>query len=86
MANPSHPSDGFTTFTRHSVRNVIRFAANHTGVIECSYTHEGQTETWAHEVTPVVGSPLWWRANKALDANKTDARGKQGRPAGSVAG
>jgi DNA invertase Pin-like site-specific DNA recombinase len=35
-----------------SVRNIIRFAANHTGVIECSYTHEGQTETWAHEVTP----------------------------------
>ena len=65
----------------NSVRNVIRFAASHTGVIECSYTHEGQTETWAHEVTPVVDSPLWWRANKALDANKTDARGnKGGRP------
>lgn len=64
-----------------SVRNVIRFAANHTGVIECSYTHEGQTETWPHEVTPVVDSPLWWRANKALEANKTDARGnKGGRP------
>jgi DNA invertase Pin-like site-specific DNA recombinase len=65
----------------NSVRNVIRFAANHTGVIECSYTHEGQTETWAHEVTPVVDSPMWWRANKALEANKTDARGnKGGRP------
>jgi len=64
-----------------SVKNIIRFSANHTGVIECSYTHEGQTETWAHEVTPVVGSPLWWRANKALDANKTDARSnKGGRP------
>lgn len=64
-----------------SVRNVIRFAANHTGVIECSYTHEGQTETWAHEVTPVVGSPLWWRANKVLDANKGDERvNKGGRP------
>ena len=33
----------------NSVRNIIRFTANHTGVIECSYTHEGQTETWAHE-------------------------------------
>jgi len=65
----------------HSVKNIIRFAANHTGVIECSYTHEGQTETWAHEVTPVVDSALWWRANKALDANKTDARSnKGGRP------
>ena len=65
----------------NSVRNIIRFTANHTGVVECSYTHEGQTETWAHEVTPVVDSPLWWRANKALDANKTDAReNKGGRP------
>jgi DNA invertase Pin-like site-specific DNA recombinase len=64
-----------------SVRNIIRFGANHTGVIECSYTHEGQTETWTHEVTPVVEPPLWWRANKALDANKTDVRGnKGGRP------
>jgi DNA invertase Pin-like site-specific DNA recombinase len=70
----------------NSVRNIIRFAANHTGVIECSYTHEGQTETWVHEVTPVVDSPLWWRANKALDANKTDARGnKGGRPVASPA-
>ena len=64
-----------------SVKNIIRFAAHHTGVIECSYTYEGQTETWAHEVVPVVDSPLWWRANKALEANKTDARSnKGGRP------
>jgi DNA invertase Pin-like site-specific DNA recombinase len=64
-----------------SVKNIIRFAANHTGVIECSYTHDGRKETWAHEVTPVVESVLWWRANKALDVNKTDARGnKGGRP------
>jgi DNA invertase Pin-like site-specific DNA recombinase len=64
-----------------SVRNIVRFAAHHTGVIECSYTYEGQTETWAHEVSPVVDSPLWWRANKALEANKTAARGnKGGRP------
>jgi DNA invertase Pin-like site-specific DNA recombinase len=65
----------------NSIRRIVRFAANHTGVVECSYTHEGQTETWAHEVTPVVGSPLWWRANKALDVNKTGGRGnKGGRP------
>lgn len=64
-----------------SVRNVIRFTANHTGVIECSYTHEGQTDTWTHEVEPVVDSPLWWRANKALAANKNGARvNKGGRP------
>jgi hypothetical protein len=64
-----------------SVKNLIRFAANHTGVEECRYTHEGVTETWAHQVAPVVDSPLWWRANKVLAANMTDARGnKGGRP------
>jgi DNA invertase Pin-like site-specific DNA recombinase len=64
-----------------SVKNLIRFAANHTGVEECRYTHEGVTETWAHQVTPVVDSPLWWRANKVLAANMTGARGnKGGRP------
>jgi len=65
----------------NSIRNIIRFAANHTGVVECSYTHEGQIETWAHEVAPVVDSALWWRANKVLDANKTGARqNRGGRP------
>lgn len=65
----------------HSVKNIIRFAANHTGVEECSYTHEGQTETWAHEVEPVVDSPLWWRANKVLAVNITNDRAnKGGRP------
>ena len=64
-----------------SVKALVRFAANHTGVEECRYTHEGQTETWAHEVVPVVESPLWWRANKVLAANMTDARAnKGGRP------
>jgi DNA invertase Pin-like site-specific DNA recombinase len=64
-----------------SVKNLVRFAANHTGVEECRYTHEGVTETWAHEVTPVVESALWWRANKVLAANLTDARvNKGGRP------
>jgi DNA invertase Pin-like site-specific DNA recombinase len=74
-----------------SVRNVIRFAANHTGVIECSYTHDGRTETWAHEVTPVVDSALWWRANKALNANKAGAGANKGgrpvaRPANWISG
>jgi DNA invertase Pin-like site-specific DNA recombinase len=70
----------------NSVKTLVRFAANHTGVIECSYTHDGQTETWAHEVEPVVGSPLWWRANRMLDANMTDDRGnKGGRPVASPA-
>ena len=74
-----------------SVRNVIRFAANHAGVIECSYTHDGRTETWAHEVTPVVGSALWWRANKALNASKAGAGANKGgrpvaRPANWISG
>jgi DNA invertase Pin-like site-specific DNA recombinase len=69
-----------------SVKRLIRFAANHTGVEECRYTHEGVKETWAHEVAPVVGSPLWWRANKVLAANMTDARvNKGGRPVASPA-
>jgi Resolvase, N terminal domain len=64
-----------------TVAKLVRFAANHTGVIECRYTHEGLTETWTHEVTPVVGSSLWWRANRVLDANQTEyRRNKGGRP------
>jgi DNA invertase Pin-like site-specific DNA recombinase len=64
-----------------TVRNIVRFAASHTGVVECSYTHKGVTETWTYRVTPVVDSPLWWRANKVLDANTTDTRkNKGGRP------
>jgi len=64
-----------------SVKTLIRFAANHTGVEECRYTYQGQTETWTHEVAPVVDSALWWRANKVLDTNSTDNRGnKGGRP------
>jgi hypothetical protein len=70
----------------NSVKAVVRFAANHTGVVECSYTHLGQTETWAHEVAPVVDSALWWRANKVLDANLTESRvNKGGRPVASPA-
>jgi DNA invertase Pin-like site-specific DNA recombinase len=69
-----------------SVKNIIRFAANHTGVIECSYTHEGQTETWVHTVTPVIDSALWWRANKVLDVNVTKDRvNKGGRPVAQLA-
>lgn len=65
----------------NSVRNIVRFTANHTGIIECSYTHEGVTETWTHEVKPVVDSALWWRANKVLETNKSAARvNKGGRP------
>jgi DNA invertase Pin-like site-specific DNA recombinase len=67
-----------------SVKNLIRFEGNHTGVVTCSYTHEGSTEAWGHEVIPVVESSLWWRANKILEGNKTDARAnKGGRPVAS---
>jgi len=55
--------------------------AGERGVIEFRYTYEGQTETWAHRVTSVVESPLWWRPNTVLHANMTDARAnKGGRP------
>jgi DNA invertase Pin-like site-specific DNA recombinase len=68
----------------NSVKNLIRFAANHSGVEECFYTHEGIRETWPHEVTPIVDSALWWRANRVLDANAdkdADNRAnKGGRP------
>jgi DNA invertase Pin-like site-specific DNA recombinase len=74
-----------------SLKNLIRFAANHTGVMECSYTYEGQTETWVHPVTPVVDSPLWWRANKVLEMNVTKERANKGgrpvaRPADWISG
>ncbi|XVV15193.1 recombinase family protein [Actinoplanes sp. CA-131856] len=70
----------------NSIKNLIRFDANHTGVVECSYTYQGQTETWAHEVEAVVDSALWWRANKVLEANQTENRvNKGGRPVASPA-
>ena len=74
-----------------TIKRIISFAANHTGIIEYSYTHDGQVETWTHEVVPVVDSPLWWRANKVLEANKTSARNNRGgrpvkQPANWIAG
>ena len=80
-AGRRHTNRNGKTLYPKSVKNLVRFAANHTGVVECSYTHDRQTETWAHKVEPVVESSLWWRANKVLDANMTDARAnKGGRP------
>jgi hypothetical protein len=61
-----------------SVKSLVRFPANHTGVIEVSYTYEGQAETWPHEVTPVVDSSLWWRANRVLELNMTEDRANRG--------
>jgi hypothetical protein len=76
--------NGGKTVYPHSISKLVRFAANHTGVVECRYTHGGQTETWAHKVTPVVESALWWRANRVLDANMTEFRAnKGGRPVAS---
>jgi hypothetical protein len=73
-----HADRNGKTLYPNSIKRLVRFAANHTGVIECSYTHDGQTETWAHKVEPVVESSVWWRANKVLDANMTDARANRG--------
>ncbi len=61
-----------------SIKTLVRFAANHSGIEECRYTYDGATETWAHTVEPVVDSPLWWRANNVLDANMTDSRWNTG--------
>ncbi|NRQ35772.1 recombinase family protein [Nonomuraea sp. NN258] len=83
LANGESLSSLGRSYNLHSksLRILIRFAANHTGVEECQYTHEGVTETWTHEVTPVVDSSLWWRANRVLDANNTKFRAnKGGRP------
>jgi DNA invertase Pin-like site-specific DNA recombinase len=67
------------------IKNLIRFEASHTGVIRCAYTYDGETAKWAHKVTPVIASPLWWRANKVLGANATTARAnKGGRPVGQA--
>ncbi|MFC5186412.1 recombinase family protein [Actinomadura harenae] len=65
----------------NSIRNLLQFAANHTGVAECSYTYRGATETWTHKVTPVVDSALWWRAHRVLEANRAGSRvNRGGRP------
>src|SRR5258707_489900 len=64
-----------------SIAHPVRFTANHTGVIECRCTFQGQAETWPHVVTPVVESAQWWRANRVLDTNLTEfRRNKGGRP------
>jgi DNA invertase Pin-like site-specific DNA recombinase len=70
-------NNGKTMYPQNITR-LVKFGANHTGVIECSYTHKGQTETWAHEVAPVVESALWWRANRVLDANRDERRANRG--------
>ena len=71
-------ANGGKTLYPQAITRLVRFAANHTGVIECSYTHQGQAETWAHEVAPVVESALWWRANRVLDANTAWRRASRG--------
>ncbi|MBL7493608.1 recombinase family protein [Frankia sp. AgB1.9] len=71
--------------TSAQVKKLVRFPANHTGVVECRYTHEGVTEEWAHQTVPVIESPLWWRANNVLAENMTTSRvNRGGRPIGSV--
>lgn len=60
-----------------SIKTLVRFAANHTGIIQCSYSFAGFAElTWSHKVEPVIDSALWWRANKTMTARAA----KQGRP------
>jgi hypothetical protein len=71
-------ANGGKSLYPQNITRLVSFAANHTGVVECSYTYKGVTETWAHEVTPVVDSALWWRANKVLDANHDERRANWG--------
>jgi DNA invertase Pin-like site-specific DNA recombinase len=60
-----------------SVKTLIRFAANHTGIIQCSYSFAGFPElAWSHKVDAVIDSALWWRANKAIQVRAE----KIGRP------
>lgn len=60
-----------------TLKTLVRFAANHTGVIDYSYTFDGlDTIAWSHKVEPVIDSALWWRANKTMTARAA----KQGRP------
>jgi len=59
------------------LRTLVCFEPNYTGLINESY----KDLQWIHEVTPVVDSALWHRANKALDANHVrELRSKGGRP------
>ena len=55
-----------------SIKALIRFEANITGIIQCSYTYNGngepETFTWPHKVEAVVSPDVWWAANKTLDA------------------
>jgi len=63
------------------LRILIRWKPNMSGVVEESYTYEGETREWTHAVTPVVEASLWWQANQALDENRS-GKGSQkgGRP------
>ena len=71
-------ANGGKTLYPQAITRLVKFAASQTGVIECSYMHKGQTKTWAHEVTPVVDSALWWRANRVLGANTAGRRANRG--------
>jgi DNA invertase Pin-like site-specific DNA recombinase len=65
-----------------SIKALIRFDANHTGVIACKFTDL----EWVHKVDAPVESALWWRANKVLDANTTkDRANRGGRPVAQTA-
>jgi hypothetical protein len=49
----AHPVPGSgKTMYPGSIAHLVRFAANHTGVIECRYGYQGRAETWAQWSPP----------------------------------
>lgn len=67
------------------LRILIRWKPNMSGVVEESYTYEGETREWTHAVTPVVEASLWWQANQALKLSRQQetAHWASGFPHGS---
>jgi DNA invertase Pin-like site-specific DNA recombinase len=63
-----------------TIRKLIETEANYTGVFECRYTHNGQTYTWSHKVTPVVGRELWHKANRIIAKRGAPYRNLGGHP------
>ena len=68
LASVGRAYDLYTTVrqARHPVRRQPH------GCYRMPVHCQGQTETWHHQVTPVIESAVWWRANKVLDANMTE--------------
>lgn len=66
---------------RHeSIRTLICYQPNYTGIIQCIYTYNGEAHRWTHKVEPVVTSEQWHRANRAIDKNAAGHGGRTANP------